>query len=94
MKKYDIILYGATGFTGYHAVAYFQKHAPASIKWAIAGRNEKKLIALKERLHLSVDALVADALNTTDIDILVQQTQVVLRILLTSDLITTCYVRT
>jgi len=76
--KYDIILYGATGFTGKHAVAYFQEHAPVSIRWAIAGRNEKKLLALKEELHLTVDALIADALNPQEIDILVQQTQVIL----------------
>lgn len=78
MKRYDIILYGATGFTGKRATAYLQEHAPMSVRWAIAGRNETKLLALKKELNLSVDALVADAMNAEDIDILVQQTQVLI----------------
>lgn len=78
MVRYDIILYGATGFTGRQAVAYFQEHAPISVRWAIAGRNEEKLLALKQELNLFADALVADALNNEEIDILVQQTQVFL----------------
>jgi len=76
MTRYDIILYGATGFTGQRAAAYLQEHAPASIRWAIAGRNEAKLLALKKELKLGVDALIADAMNEEDIDILVQQTDV------------------
>lgn len=78
MIRYDIILYGATGFTGRRAVAYFQEFAPISVRWAIAGRNEEKLLELKEELNLTVDVLIADALNAEDIDILVQQTEVLL----------------
>ncbi len=75
---YDIILYGATGFTGQRAVAYFQQNAPEGITWAIAARNPKKLEALKQRLNLSVDALTADAQDAQAIDDLVQQTKVIL----------------
>jgi len=78
MRRYDIILYGATGFTGKHAVTYFKEQAPISVRWAIAGRNEKKLHQLKLELNLSVDILVADALNAEEIDTLVQQTDVFL----------------
>lgn len=75
---YDIILYGATGFTGKRAVAYFQQHAPEGVNWAIAARNAQKLEALKAELNLSVDHLVADAQDAKAIDDLVQQTKVVL----------------
>ncbi|MFK7797214.1 MAG: trans-acting enoyl reductase family protein [Aureispira sp.] len=75
---YDIILYGATGFTGKQAVIYFQKNAPKDIKWAIAARNAKKLDALKQELQLSVDSLVADAQDAKAIDELVQQTKIIL----------------
>ena len=78
MNKYDVILYGATGFTGKRTVSYFQEHAPKDIRWAIAGRNEQKLMKLKQELNLEVDALIADALNEKDIDILAQQTKVIL----------------
>jgi short subunit dehydrogenase-like uncharacterized protein len=75
---YDIILYGATGFTGQRAVAYFQKHAPEGLNWAIAARNPQKLAQLKQDLGLSVDTLTADAQDAQAIDELVQQTNVVL----------------
>lgn len=75
---YDIILYGATGFTGRRAVAYFQKNAPKGLNWAIAARNTDKLAALKKELNLSVDALTADAQDAPAIDELVQQTKVIL----------------
>ncbi|MGH1335677.1 MAG: saccharopine dehydrogenase family protein [Aureispira sp.] len=75
---YDIVLYGATGFTGKRAVTYFQQHAPKGIRWAIAARNSSKLDALKKELNLSVDSLIADAQDAEAIDALVQQTKVIL----------------
>ena len=41
-KDYDLIIYGATGFTGSLVVEYLDKNYP-DISWAIAGRNEEKL---------------------------------------------------
>ena len=40
-RDYDVLLYGASGFTGKQTVAYFARHAPASLRWAIAGRNRE-----------------------------------------------------
>lgn len=78
MVRYDVILYGVTGFTGRRAVAYFQEQAPISVRWAIAGRSASKLVTLKQELNLHVDVLVADATNAEEIDQLVQQAQVFL----------------
>ena len=41
-KDYDLIIYGATGFTGRLVVEYLDKNY-SDINWAIAGRNEEKL---------------------------------------------------
>ena len=41
-KDFDIIIYGATGFTGKLCVKYLSENA-GNIKWGIAGRNKKKL---------------------------------------------------
>ena len=41
-KDIDIVIYGATGFTGQLCVKYFQS-LDLEIKWAIAGRNSEKL---------------------------------------------------
>ena len=45
-KNYQIILYGATGFTGKLCAEYFRENYP-DLNWAIAGRNKNKLEALK-----------------------------------------------
>ena len=39
--KYQIILYGATAFTGKLCAEYFKENYP-DLNWAIAGRNENK----------------------------------------------------
>ena len=42
-REFDVILFGATGFTGRQTVAYFARHAPAGVRWAIAGRDAHRL---------------------------------------------------
>lgn len=42
-RKYDIVLLGATGFTGGLMVEYMTATFPGPLRWAIAARNEKKL---------------------------------------------------
>ena len=64
-KAFDIILFGATGFTGQFVAKYIHKQN-TSIKWAIAGRSQGKLSALMTELvnftHRNLpDVLIADA---------------------------------
>ena len=44
-KLYDIIVFGATGYTGKNVVQYVARSAKevGNIKWAISGRDESKL---------------------------------------------------
>jgi short subunit dehydrogenase-like uncharacterized protein len=49
-RPYDIVLFGATGFTGGLTAEYLAQGAPAETRWAIAGRNERKLEDLRARL--------------------------------------------
>ncbi len=43
-RTYDLVLFGATGFTGKLVAEYLAKHAlKQKLVWAVAGRNEKKL---------------------------------------------------
>ncbi|MFC6881727.1 MULTISPECIES: saccharopine dehydrogenase family protein [Actinomadura] len=49
-REYDIVLFGATGFTGALTAEYLAEHAPATTRWALAGRNEAKLRAVRDRL--------------------------------------------
>jgi short subunit dehydrogenase-like uncharacterized protein len=49
-RPYDIVLFGATGFVGALTAEYLATHAPEGLRWAIAGRSEEKLQALRDRL--------------------------------------------
>jgi short subunit dehydrogenase-like uncharacterized protein len=66
-RRYDLVLFGATGFTGGLTADYLAAHAPASMRWALAGRNRTKLDAVAARLAAAApeapkpDVIVADA---------------------------------
>jgi short subunit dehydrogenase-like uncharacterized protein len=49
-RTYDIVLFGATGFTGGLTADYLAEHAPQDTRWALAGRNMAKLEAVRDRL--------------------------------------------
>ena len=58
-RDFDIVLFGATGFTGELTAAYLAEHAPADCRWALAGRNAAKLEEVRARLA-KVDPACAD----------------------------------
>ena len=76
-RAYQIILYGATGFTGRLCAEYLRDNYP-EIKWAIAGRNNQKLNDLKNTLNLNCDIYVASGDDKESIDNFVSKTRVVL----------------
>jgi short subunit dehydrogenase-like uncharacterized protein len=49
-RPYDIVLFGATGFTGALTAEYLARNAPNDCRWALAGRNRAKLEAVRSRL--------------------------------------------
>lgn len=49
-RQYELILLGATGYTGKFAAQHLTLSAPTDLKWAIAGRNQSKLASLSEEL--------------------------------------------
>jgi short subunit dehydrogenase-like uncharacterized protein len=59
-RDHDIVLFGATGFTGALTAQYLAEHAGDGLRWALAGRNRAKLEALSERLGVDVPLLHAD----------------------------------
>ncbi|MBF9133212.1 saccharopine dehydrogenase NADP-binding domain-containing protein [Plantactinospora sp. S1510] len=63
-RQFDVVLLGATGFTGSLTAEYLATHAPAGTRWALAGRDGGRLRALRDRLGVDagvVEADVADA---------------------------------
>ncbi len=58
-RDYDLVLYGATGFTGGLTAEYLAKNAAPEVRWAIAGRSRTRLAAVKARLE-AINAACAD----------------------------------
>ncbi|QQS45537.1 MAG: saccharopine dehydrogenase NADP-binding domain-containing protein [Acidobacteriota bacterium] len=81
-RDYDVVLYGASGFTGRQTVEYFAAHtAPGEVRWAVAGRNREKLEEVKARIGERVgdiDVLVADSGDQAAVDAIVSRTRVLL----------------
>ena len=76
---YDVVLYGASGFTGKQTVQYFAQHVTSGeVRWAIAGRNRQKLEQVKAQIGVDVDILVADSQDENAIDNIVSQTRALL----------------
>ena len=77
---FDLVLLGATGFTGGLTAAYLAEHAPAGCRWAIAGRNPAKLAAVAAALdgpHPPDGTLLVDTTDEGSLLALVSQTRVV-----------------
>src|SRR5437588_9683115 len=49
-RDYDVVVFGATGFTGALTAEYLARHAPTETRWALAGRNPQKLDATRNKL--------------------------------------------
>jgi short subunit dehydrogenase-like uncharacterized protein len=81
-REFDVVIFGATGFTGKLVAEYFQAEygSDDNVSWAIAGRNESKLQQVKEELGISdsVTSIVADGDDDAALDALTKRTQVVL----------------
>ena len=49
-RSFDLVLFGATGFTGGLTAEYLARNAPASTRWALAGRSPSKLEQVRTQL--------------------------------------------
>ena len=81
-RKFDVVLYGATGFVGRQTVAYFARHPQVKalgLNWALAGRSADKLAAVKKACgakHAGI--VVAEAHDAAAMDALARSATVVL----------------
>jgi short subunit dehydrogenase-like uncharacterized protein len=66
-REYDIVLFGATGFTGALTAEYLAGSAPSTCRWALAGRDQGKLEALRRKLSKINAALIELPLLHADI---------------------------
>jgi short subunit dehydrogenase-like uncharacterized protein len=66
-RELDLVVVGATGFTGRLTAEYLAGHAPGGLRWGLAGRNRDRLEEVREHLA-SIDAALGDLpLLTADV---------------------------
>ncbi|GHC82367.1 saccharopine dehydrogenase [Nocardiopsis terrae] len=82
-RGHDIVLFGATGYTGALTAEYLATNAPRELRWAVAGRDRDKLEALRAELaeidpdRPLPDLLLADAGDAASIRNLAASARVV-----------------
>jgi short subunit dehydrogenase-like uncharacterized protein len=78
-RDHDIVLFGATGYTGALTAEYLVRHAPPETRFALAGRNRGKLEAVRDRLGAGeLPLLEADIADPASIRRLAEASRVVI----------------
>lgn len=83
-RDIDIVLFGATGFAGGLTADYLATHAPADLRWAIAGRDAGRLALVRDRLAsvnpacAGLDLLTVDAADAAALAGLAARTRVLI----------------
>ena len=97
-KTFDVVVYGASGFTGKLVAEYLAAHYKnGDLKWAMAGRSRDKLAAVRDEIGAPKDTplIEADASDPKSLEAMVAQTKCVLTTvgpyqLFGSDLVAAC----
>jgi len=83
-REFDLVLYGATGFTGLRTGMYIARTYKQGVRWAIAGRSVPKLEEVREKL-VAIDPslsnltiIKADASSTESLEAMTARAKVVL----------------
>lgn len=83
-RDLDLVLFGATGFTGGLTAEYLAEHAPVGLRWALAGRSLDKLERVRDRLvkiapdSADLELLVVDASDAAGLADVAARTKVVI----------------
>ena len=79
--KYDIVVFGASGYTGRLVAEYLQEeYANTALKWAMAGRSLDKLASVRTALGIpdSVDLVSVDSDDAASVGQMVSDCKVVI----------------
>ncbi|HEX4621679.1 MAG TPA: saccharopine dehydrogenase NADP-binding domain-containing protein [Myxococcaceae bacterium] len=77
-RKYEVVLFGATGFVGRLTAQYLASRHGAELRWALAGRDPRKLEQLRAELgQARPDVLIADAGDRAALDAITRAARVV-----------------
>ncbi len=81
-KEFDIVVHGATGFTGRLVMEYLLQQYPpgAGLRWAMGGRSADKLAQVRDELKAPADTplVITDSADSISLDALMARTRLVL----------------
>lgn len=78
--EFDVVIYGATGFTGRLVAEYLASEYGKDIAWAMAGRSEDKLKSVRDEIGAPSDTplVVADASDPASLTAMAERTRAVI----------------
>jgi len=79
-KEFDVIIWGASGFTGRLVAEYYLKQygLNGELKWAMAGRSQSKLEQVRSEVgDDSIPLIIADSHDVTSLNEMVKRTKVI-----------------
>ena len=78
--EFDVVIYGATGFTGRLVAEYLASEYGKDIAWAMAGRSEDKLKSVRDEIGAPSDTplIVADASDPATLKAMAERTRAVI----------------
>jgi short subunit dehydrogenase-like uncharacterized protein len=78
--EFDLIIHGATGFTGRLVAEHLQSRygSGGPVKWAMSGRSADKLKAVAAEIGATVPTIVADAADPASLEAMVNRTKCVI----------------
>ena len=79
-REFDIVVFGASGFTGRLVAEYLTERYPSGVRWAMAGRRVEKLAAVRDEIKapLATPLIAADSADAASLATLAKRTKVVL----------------
>ncbi|MES2090461.1 MAG: saccharopine dehydrogenase NADP-binding domain-containing protein [Pseudomonadota bacterium] len=82
-RRFDFVLFGASGFTGRLTALYLAAHAPAAARWALAGRSLDKLARVRAEIaavrpeFACIDLFVVDSSDASALASVAASTRVI-----------------
>lgn len=79
-RTYDVVIFGATGFTGRLVAEYLAAEYGSAVRWAMAGRSLDKLAAVRDEIGAPADTplIAADSSDPASLAAMAEQTAAVI----------------
>jgi len=76
-REFDVVVFGATGFTGRLVAEYLDGQYGSDVSWAMAGRSQDKLESVRDEMGVSKDVvlIVADSSDPASLDAMAARTK-------------------